>query len=379
MKVARILTRPNLGGPTRQAVALWHAHRAQGIDTLLLCGTCAPDEPSVDLEAAGIPCVPIGDVGTGRPGFVRVPGLARRVSPLQDLAAIRTTRRLLDAWGPDVVHTHTSKAGIVGCIASSAPVVHTYHGIVLRDYAGRVGSTLAHRAERWAERHRDAVVAVSASCRDELTALGLARGALLVPPAVETAGAKSRANGAVLPGRRDGAPAIGFVGRLVPIKQPELFVDLANAFPGVDAYVAGAGPLGRVLAQVAPRNLHVLGPIDDIGSVLAGLDLLILPSRREGFPVVAVEAAAFGVPTLGFTVPGLVDLASYGGVALLAPAASGFDGLASALRGFLEAPCRASGPGAERLVADCHPERVATLLAGIYERCTQKGSAVGGS
>lgn len=377
MRVARILTRPNLGGPTRQAVALWHAHREQGIDTLLLCGTCSPDEPSVDLEAAGIPRLSRTELEAGQAGFLHVPGLARRVAPLQDLAAVRRTRHMLDAWRPDVVHTHTSKAGIVGCMAARVPVVHTYHGIVLRDYAGRVGSTLAQRAERWAERHRDAVIAVSASCRDELTSLGLARGAQVVPPAVRIGVPNRRQGGSSLPGRRSGAPALGFVGRLVPIKRPELFVDLASAFPEVDAYVAGAGPLGRALSQVAPPNLHFLGTVEEVGEVLAELDLLVLPSRREGFPVVAVEAAAVGVPTLGFTVPGLVDLASYGGVAVLAPAASGFEGLANALRGFLDAPCRVAGPGAVRLLADCSPDRVAVQLAGIYDRCTLSGSGMG--
>lgn len=375
MRVARLLTRPNLGGPTRQAIALWHAHRAQGVETLLLCGKCGPDEPAIDLEAAGIPRIDPQDCRRGAAGFVEVPGLARRVSPFQDVTAIRTVRRTLDAWSPDVVHTHTSKAGVVGCLASRAPVIHTFHGLVVRDYAGRFGSSLAKRAERWAGRRRSAILAVSASCRDELASLGIAGHAQVVLPAVSTAAIQS-IEAEPLPGRRPGALALGFVGRLVPIKRPEWFVDIASAFPEVDAYIVGAGLLERALAHVAPPNLHFLGLRDDVRPVLDALDALVLPSRREGFPVVAVEAAARGVPTIGFEVPGLVDLAAYEGVARLAPAAAGFDGLADAVRRHLESPTRA-GPGASRLADDCDPDRIAGQLTAIYERCSPSATLLG--
>ena len=375
MRVARLLTRPNLGGPTRQAVALWHAHRAQGVETLLLCGTCGPDEPAVDLEAAGIPRVDLRSCRQGAVGFVEVPGLARRVSPFQDVTAIRNVRRSLDAWSPDVVHTHTSKAGVVGCLAARAPVVHTFHGLVVRDYAGRFGSSLARQAERWVGRRRSASLAVSASCRDELAALGIASGAEVVLPAVSTATIRAT-DADTLPGRRPGALALGFVGRLVTIKRPEWFVDVASAFPEVDAYVVGAGPLERALTQVAPPNLHFLGPRENVRPVLDALDALVLPSRREGFPVVAVEAAASGVPTIGFAVPGLTDLAAYDGVARLAPAEAGFDGLADAVRRHLEAPTRA-GAGAARLVADCDPVRIAERLTAIYARCVPSAALSG--
>ncbi|MEY2982908.1 MAG: hypothetical protein RL562_3135 [Planctomycetota bacterium] len=369
MRVARLLTRPNLGGPTKQAVALWHAHRAQGVETLLVCGVCAPDEASVDLEAAGLPRLDPESVRRGRSGFIQLPDLARRVSPLRDLAAVRAARRILDAWQPDVVHTHTSQAGIVGCMAARTPLVHTFHGLVVRDYAGRVASSLATRAERWAGRRRDVAVAVSHSCRRELAELGIARGVEVVPPAVPVD--PERGALTAQPGRRAGHPSIGFVGRLVSIKRPEWFVDLASAFPEVDAYVLGGGPLEPALRRVAPPNLHFLGTIHGVLPALAALDLLVLPSRREGFPVVAVEAASLGVPTLGFTVPGLTDLAAYEGLATLVPAAAGFDGLADGLQRFLDAPFRAEGPGAARLVADCDPQRVATQLSSIYARCVK--------
>jgi glycosyltransferase involved in cell wall biosynthesis len=378
VRVARILTRPNVGGPTKQAVALWHAHRAQGTETLLVCGVCAPDEAAVDLTAAGIPVLTEHDVRTGRPGAIQVPDLARRVSPLRDFAAVRATRRILDAWRPDVVHTHTSKAGIVGCMAARTPLVHTFHGLVVRDYAGRVGSALATRAERWAGRRRDAALAVSNSCRAELAELGIAANAEVVLPAVSVDGDESPTSRiAELPERRAGAPAIGFIGRLVPIKRPEWFVDLASAFPEVDAYIVGKGPLERALRRVAPDNLHFLGAADDVRPALEHLDLLVLPSRREGFPVVSVEAASRRVPTLGFAVPGLVDLARYGGIATLAPPASGFDGLAAGLRWFLGDRPRVADEDAARLVSDCAPSRIASQLSAVYERCVRASVAMG--
>jgi glycosyltransferase involved in cell wall biosynthesis len=163
-------------------------------------------------------------------------------------------------------------------------------------------------------------------------------------------------------------PAIGFVGRLVPIKRPGLFVALARELPQVEAFVIGDGPLRGALERDAPPNLRWLGARADAADLLPGLDLLVLPSRREGFPVAAVEAAAAGIRTVGFAVPGLVDLAELPGVVRLVADGSGVDGLLAATRDLLALGPPPAGPGAAELCALTDPPRVAGLLLDAYRR-----------
>ena len=138
MRVMRVLTRPNVGGPTMQAIALWHAHRELGARTVLAVGTCLSSETAVDLRAHGIPQLDPRELGPSSEGFFVVDGLGNRRSPW---AHRRARLVLCDAMRnvrPDVVHTHTSAAGFVGRRAAKAAgvqrTVHTFHGIVLRDY-----------------------------------------------------------------------------------------------------------------------------------------------------------------------------------------------------------------------------------------------------
>ena len=182
MRILRILTRPNLGGPTRQAVALWHAHAALGVRTLVAVGEVGPEEASLDLVRAGVPVVdPADPAFAERVGVCTVPGLGRAVRGFGEWRVRGRLRRLIRTWRPDVVHTHTSKAGLWGRLAARSegvPVLHTYHGHVLRDHLGRWQERVVVAVERWLARRTDRVLAISASCRDDLRApvLGLSHG-----------------------------------------------------------------------------------------------------------------------------------------------------------------------------------------------------------
>ena len=102
-RVLRLLTRPNVGGPTKQAISLWHAHKQLGLRTLLVVGQCDPGESSLDLSALGIPeMTPTEILNTGpkSEGFVVIPQLRRRLSPLTDPPAFRAICRILRARSP---------------------------------------------------------------------------------------------------------------------------------------------------------------------------------------------------------------------------------------------------------------------------------------
>ncbi len=371
LRVLRALTRPNLGGPTRQAIALWHAHKAQGVETLLVTGEVGPEEVWVDLAAPGLPAV---DGAAWRPGFLTLSSLRRGLSPLRDLRAGRELRALIRTVRPDVVHTPTSKAGALArraAIAEGTKVVaHTFHGHVLQDYFGPLRSGLLARIERRLASRTDLLFAVSDSCADELAELGVAARERLrvLPPAVEVGPAFERAEARRMLGIPDGAWAVVSVGRLVPVKRLQDLVAVCAEAPELHADVLGDGPLlAQLRAQAAATcgdRLRLCGAEPDAARLLAAYDAVVLPSVREGLPLVAVEAFAAGVPVVGYDVPGVRDALQTVGRGVLVPVA---DGPAGLLAGLQRLRCDASFAAdlcdhARRAVARCRPEAVAERL-----------------
>lgn len=374
MRVMRVLTRANVGGPAVQAWALWHAMADAGVQTLLVVGGCE-DEPELPLP--DIPHLPLERAvqhGVGAAGVVRVPDMVRRAAPLRDRRAVAQLTTLMRAFAPDVVHTHMSKAGwlvprALGSVHHRPQRIHTYHGHVLRDYFPAPIEGWLRRGERRLARARDQLVAVSASCREELLALGVGRGMPfhVVPPAVPDRGARE---GDRERARRElgivGFTAL-FAGRLVPIKDPLAFVRALAAWPEGRGVVWGDGPLRDAVARAAPANVDV-GPVrPNLPRWLAAFDAVVLPSVREGLPLVAVEAARAGVPVVGYDVPGVRD-ALERGAGVLVPRGSGPEGLARALRELAGDPERRAAlvEQARIRAARFDPAAVARILLARY-------------
>lgn len=379
----RILTRPNLGGPTRQAIALWHAHRAAGVSTLLVTGDVGGDEDALLPSSGGVPAVDLQAALTAGPnasGWVTIPCLGRRLSPFADLRARARLRALVRAHRPDVVHTHTSKAGWLGrsvAIAERVPVVaHTFHGHVLSDYFGRVVSALLVRHEARLAARTDLLFAVSASCADELAALGVASRERfeVVPPAVATEVAAARADVRVRLGIGADEFRVVAVGRLVPIKRFADFVAAIAASGGLRGDLVGDGPERRRLAALVRRiggdRVVLRGAMPHVARDLVAWDALVVPSVREGCPLVAVEAFAAGVPVVGYDVPGVRDVLSTWGAGVLVPVERGPAGLAAAVARLRTEPgfAAANVAVARRAVATFAPAAVGARLLASYQR-----------
>lgn len=374
MRVMRVLTRPNVGGPTMQAVALWHEHRKLGVRTVLAVGRCLAGETAVDLEANGIPRLDPSAVDAQCEGFVVVGSLGNRRSWLAQRRATAELRALMSLMQPDVVHTHTSAAGRAGRRAAFAcgiaRTVHTFHGIVLRDYFGPLVSWALLRLEASLARRTAALVAVSPSCRDELASLGVAAASRIrvVPPAVPTPAFVARDESRQRLGLPQDAFAVCVYGRLVPIKRPERFVATLAQMPDAVGRLHGDGPLRERLAAAKPPNVAIVPAHPDARSLMTAYDALLLPSRREGLPLVAVEAFAAGVPVVGFDVPGVCDALRTWGSGLLVPESEGVGGLVAALRRLREEPRLAdelrsrSRAGLDRFA----PAAVAAELLELY-------------
>lgn len=372
MRVMRVLTRPNVGGPTLQAVALWHAHAALGVRTLLVVGTCGPEESAIDLAAHGLPRIELADVDEGSTGFVVVPGLSNRWSLFGRGRVVRTLADLARGWRADVVHTHTSTAGWLGRKAAFRAgvrtVVHTFHGLVLRDYFAAPMAWAIARLERRFAARTTRLVAVSESCREELDELGVVarERVTVVPPAVPLPTFLSRHEARHRLSIHD-AFAVATYGRLVPIKRVDHVLSAVAPMAGTKTFVCGGGPLHERLRRQAASSVTFVGGGEASRAWLPAFDAMVLASRREGFPLAAVEAFAAGVPTVGYDVPGVRD-ALADGRGLLVPERQGPAGLRAALERLRREPelARELATAARALVPRTDPAVVAARLLAIY-------------
>jgi glycosyltransferase involved in cell wall biosynthesis len=335
LKIVRMIARLNVGGPARHVVLLNGGLDRRGHATVLVHGEVAPGEASLEQS--------IGPAGIRA---VKLPALGRRISVMSDVMALWQLTALLFRERPDVVHTHTAKAGTLGRIAATlynltrrkrfrAAIVHTFHGHVLDGYFHPV----LNRVVRWVERRlaalSDRIVTISpGQRRDLVTRFRVAdeRQTAVIPLGLELEALASLAHDASSFRQAVGIPpddiVVGYLGRFAPIKDlPTLFRAAAGVIhsrPDVWLVLAGDGPSRPELEALA-RQLDVasrvrfLGWTDDLPRFYATIDCLALSSRNEGTPVAIIEAMAAGRAVAATAVGGVPDVLEEGVTGLLVP------------------------------------------------------------
>ena len=378
MRLMRLLTRPNAGGPTRQAIALWHAHAAQGVRTLLVVGSCK-DEQELRLQQHDIPQLDLREAlaqGKRAEGFVVLPHLRQGAGWAADLRAFSALRGLVANVRPDVVHTHLAKAGLLGrevARLEGVPVVaHTFHGHVLSDYFAFPKQALLRAIERRLARFTHLIFTVSASCRSEILALGIGTPQTVreIRPAVDLTAARAVSRSAARASLGIGAevPLLGWCGRLVPIKRFELFAAVLSHIPKALALVVGDGEERAKVAALGTLARWVKFTPEP-WETLAAADVLVLTSAREGMPLAALEALASGVAVTGFAVPGVSDVLSHSLPMTVLPERTDVAGLVALTQRMLADPAARARAcaAAESLLAECAPRIVAAELVKAYE------------
>jgi glycosyltransferase involved in cell wall biosynthesis len=320
VKILRVIARLNMGGPALHVAYLTAGLRERGYDTTLVAGTLARGEDSMAFVAEGLD-VPV----------VGIPELGREISPVRDLLATVRLAALIRRERPQILHTHTAKAGTVGRVAAllagrARPpiVVHTFHGHVLYGYFGPLRSRFFRLLERWLARHTTALVAVSPQVRDDLVSLGVAPADKFVVVRLgieleERVGGNSDSREEMRRylGISSARFAVGWVGRMTAVKRTD---DVLDAFKrlqerGVAATLClvGDGPDRPGLERRAHelgimRDTLFLGYQEDVGPLYAAFDALMLPSGNEGTPVSVIEALAAGTPVVATRVGGVPDV-----------------------------------------------------------------------
>jgi glycosyltransferase involved in cell wall biosynthesis len=328
LRVALVIARMNIGGPATHVVEL-----AAGLP---------PDRFEVRIFT--------GREGRGEAGMhylaqekgVRMeilPSLSPHLGP-RDLPAFLSLRSVFRAWRPDIVHTHTAKAGALGRTAARSAgvpaVAHTFHGHVLRGYFSPPAEAFFRLLERLLARTTDRIVTLSPALKRDLVEMRIAPPEKIdviplgmdLAPLAEAGGSRRgelRRELDIAPG----IPLIGIVGRLAPVKNHRLFLEAARSMvdSGVPArfVVVGDGELRAELESLARKwgiggAVCFLGWRKDMAPVYAGLDVLTLTSVNEGTPVALIEGMAAGTPVAATAVGGVPDVVRDGETGRLVPA-----------------------------------------------------------
>lgn len=290
MKIAYVITRADsVGGASIHVRDLARAMREAGQEARVFLGGRGP--VTDQLSAAGVP-------------FVSLPSLGRAIHPWRDFAAYFELRRALAEWRPDLVSTHTAKAGWLGRAAAHSlriPAIHTPHGLPIGDRLSRAQGRVYTIAERIAAPWARAIICVSEAERN------LALGKRIAPAdKLHVIHNGVRDNGLRASPEKRPVRIIS-VARL---EAPKDHLTLLAALRLVSEYdwemlLVGDGPLESVLRTQAPPGVKFAGAVADPAPLLADSQMFILSSRSEGFPRSILEAMRAGLPVIASDVGGV--------------------------------------------------------------------------
>lgn len=332
-KILRIHNRLIVGGPSHN-VTLLTAYLSPEFETKLLVGKKDPAEKDATYIADQLGLVP-----------VEIKEMRRSILPFYDIIAYFKIKKIIQEYKPDIVHTHASKSGAVGRLAArscNVPlIVHTFHGHVFHSYFSPFMSKMIVRFERFFARRTDAIIAISDSQKHELTEVykiappekvfTVPLGFNLDKYSVDQDTKKIIFRNKY--GFDKSELIIGIVGRLVPIKNHDMFLEMAaivksrtnknirfaiigdgESRPGIEKKSAELG-LSYSYFITNPKtktDILVTSWETEIDQALAGLDIVVLTSNNEGTPVSLIEAQSAYKPVVSTNVGGVEDIVIHG-------------------------------------------------------------------
>lgn len=308
VRVVSIISRMNVGGP---AVILSELIRNLPFDQFqhtLVTGRCQVNE--IDYLADH----PLDSE------VIYIDEIGRSILPTADLKSFFKLIKELKRLQPDVVHTHTSKAGALGRLAAKiavpkAKIIHTYHGHLLYGYFPNWKTSLVIQLEKLLSKITYKFIGVTSQVKIDLIEVGIGPSNkwVVIPPGVNPGKEISKSAARESMQLDQDKFVVAWIGRFTAIKNPMLaLMSLQNMseIKQLKLVMAGAGELledCRKYATDKGLDVDFLGWVSDVNSLLSSCDLLLLTSRNEGMPVVVVEAAYKGVPTISTDVGGVSD------------------------------------------------------------------------
>lgn len=377
IKVVHVITRLDPGGSSENTLlTLRGLDKNRYVLTLIYGETETPPQEDLrQLKAAGVQ-------------VVRVKELVRAVHPWKDLIALIKLVRFFRRNAPDLVHTHSSKAGLLGRLAARLAgvrrLVHTPHGHVFYGYFNPITNWVFLRLERCLGKVTDRLITLTERGKEEHVSYRILAAERIVPIHSGILLERFREDVQAAPelGRLGPGPFIGMVARLVPIKGHRHLLEAApevlKGFPTARFLLVGDGPLRQAL-EARCRSLNIshavifLGEKEDVRPLLKGMTLVVLTSLNEGMGRVLLEAQAMGKPVIGTRVGGIPDIIREGETGLIVPPKDP-KALAHAILSLLKDPqkCQSMGEAAQRWASQKFGvEAMVSKIARLYEELLQ--------
>ncbi len=379
LKIIRIQSRICIGGPSVHSEILSKYLDPERFETILIGGALEDGEKErvEELRRLSIQITTIAEMG-------------REISLWSDIKALLKLYQIIYREKPDIVHTHTAKAGAIGRIAAwlaGVPIIiHTFHGHVFHDYFGKVKTWLFIQFEQWLAKITTCIIVISRSQKYDIVTkfrISNKKKVITIPLGLElerfllidkdTFHLKNEL------GISRNEFLIGIVGRIVPIKNHELLLKVIKLLREqqlpVHLCIVGDGELRNELIQSAQeKNIlnytHFTGWRLDMEKIYSGMDLLALSSLNEGTPVAIIEAMASQVPVVATAVGGVPDLISDGETGLLS-APNDANDLAEKIRQILVNPemtTKIIKKARESVEKNYHYRRLINDIQNIYEK-----------
>jgi glycosyltransferase involved in cell wall biosynthesis len=288
MRVVQLIARVNRGGTANWINLLVSGLRERGFEVHLLAGFVGENE----LED---PCFT-------HLGGERLESLGRSLSLIGDLRTLFEIRDFLKKTNPDVINTHTAKAGVLGRLAAiglNIKVVHTFHGHLLFGYFSKLKTFVVIFTERALDKVTDCYISVGERVRDDLLGAGIGKSDKysVIVPGVEDFELLDSTIMRIKMKIQSQEIVVGWLGRLTQIKRPDRVLELARLLPDVIFLIGGDGELAPVLQEKATKNVRFTGWTTP-GEFWPACNIALLTSDNEGLPTSLIEAGYAGLPVV---------------------------------------------------------------------------------
>jgi glycosyltransferase involved in cell wall biosynthesis len=297
MRVLHVIARLNVGGTARYITRLAEELPKHKVETFVATGYVQGSEQE-DPSAKNLK-------------VIRIPSLGRQFNPIKDHFAFKQLLKVVKEVKPDVLHTHTFKAGFIARMRTEeinkaagkrVKFVHTFHGHLFDDpeFSGIKSSIITSLERRFAKR-TDAIITVGAQVGKELLErrIGKQKQFTNIPPGVEPLRipkAKPRKK-----------ITVGWIARVTGVKNPLRALEIAKLFPDAQFLIAGGGDMLEQVKAQAPRNTKILG-WTDAAKLFADSDIILSTSENEGMPIALIEAQLASKPVVATNVGGVAEV-----------------------------------------------------------------------
>jgi glycosyltransferase involved in cell wall biosynthesis len=307
--VLHVIARLNVGGTARYLTQLAEHVPNHNIKIVIAAGYVQGEE--------------VEDPSASQFKIIRIPSLGRAINPIADYKAYKELDKVVADLKPDLIHTHTFKAGLIGRIRDfGVPVVHTFHGHLFTDpeFKGAKGRVI-RLIEKYLAPRSHSLVTVGMGVAEDLIkkGIGMCSQYRSIAPGVSPLDVTKRSKAFENVNLTDdGKFVIGWIARMTGVKNPNRAIEIASKLPNVRFVMAGGGDLLDSIKTTAGNNVSVVG-WQDARDIFGLCDLVLSTSENEGMPVALIEAQLAGLPVVATDVGAVSEVIQSGVTGLVVP------------------------------------------------------------